>query len=936
MTDYRLEALGPQTFEQLAISLASAVFGVDFEAYGTGPDHGREATWEGRFEGDLEWPGASTRVWDGYTVVQAKHKELDQMPDRNLSWLKGQIADECKAWMTRASRGNVPRHLVFVTNARLSADAGVDAIKEFIKTQLDKPWGYPRATSLRQRGMQDCIVWHRTVVNTLIDNYASIRTAYPALLTAGDILAKVKALPGDVSPKDLTPALIDHAQSGLLNERWVRFSEASATTSKQSIERVIIDLPTVDSTGACGRAVLDCLSQGEHNLRRSQWRAKTPRHIVLTGAPGNGKSTITSFITQVYRSLFTEDDDIGQEAQRLIESTKSALQQIAVPLPRCLRWPMKIDLADMATKMNGALKPNVIRYLCDRISERCEINLLPVALHRWLKVWPSLIVFDGLDEVTSRDLRVRVLEEIDEFIERSDQEDWDLFIIITTRPTGYTERYRPVDFDQIDLAYLDQKTALRYAERVTRIRLADDQQHADEVLSSFHKAAKDETIARLILTPLQILMLTFIIEQGTSLASNRYELFWGYYEAVFRRESNKNTSLRGFFQRYEEVITDLHTRAGLLLHIRCEVEGEARPRLPRTELQEIARQRLVDIGLQGDNNINTAVTQLLDIAHTRLVLLVADQDETVSFEVRSLQEVMAARALTDAKDENILTNLRVTAPSPHWRNVWLLAAGRLLGGGDYKRDLLVGLLETIDADPKTAGWLHPIGPTLAAEVILDGSAASKPRWLRRLVEITLRVIDGPMPDDPRHIGEALSAASQQDSAAKNQIKQRFTAAFREGGSAAFIASVIASYGLMPRFPEQPVNTERIRNAWFHDSKLHTTVSVYTLIKPILAKVEDIESDLVREALQECTHLHLTHTYDGWTVPSAPWSSQTPAPSLRAAVENSEAAQVLRLCLGKLNSGDWPARSLIAHAYYLESFRNPIADQLDLPYLLVSS
>ena len=63
-------------------------------------------------------------------------------------------------------------------------------------------------------------------------------------------------------------------------------------------------------------------------------------------------------------------------------------------------------------------------------------------------------MFDGLDEVTSPETGVRVLEEIDEFIQRADREDWDLFTIITTRPTGYTERFMPSDFQQIDLTFL--------------------------------------------------------------------------------------------------------------------------------------------------------------------------------------------------------------------------------------------------------------------------------------------------------------------------------------------------------------------------------------------------------------------------------------------------------------------------------------------------
>lgn len=53
MHDYQLEELSPRSFEQLAVVLALKVIGPGLQVYGSGPDGGREATFDGR----IDWAG---------------------------------------------------------------------------------------------------------------------------------------------------------------------------------------------------------------------------------------------------------------------------------------------------------------------------------------------------------------------------------------------------------------------------------------------------------------------------------------------------------------------------------------------------------------------------------------------------------------------------------------------------------------------------------------------------------------------------------------------------------------------------------------------------------------------------------------------------------------------------------------------------------------
>ncbi|GAA1011421.1 hypothetical protein Aple_059560 [Acrocarpospora pleiomorpha] len=60
---------------------------------------------------------------------------------------------------------------------------------------------------------------------------------------------------------------------------------------------------------------------------------------------------------------------------------------------------------------------------------------MPVALLSWMKRWPRFLVLDGLDEVTDPTARKRVTE----LVTNAEADDCDLFVVLTTRPIGYTE-----------------------------------------------------------------------------------------------------------------------------------------------------------------------------------------------------------------------------------------------------------------------------------------------------------------------------------------------------------------------------------------------------------------------------------------------------------------------------------------------------------------
>lgn len=559
-TDFTYEQLSAESFEQLSVALAASLVGAGVEVYGRGPDGGREAT----FTGLINWSATTTDddgQWDGYTVVQAKQCQTVMEPADNLRWLKGQIRDEFDTWMDPKSKRQqrFPHYLLIVTNVRLSPNdpgGGVDAIRTYVSDILDREYpptdDHGKTRTPRSRGLREVRVWHRDKLNTLLTQHNGIRTRFAPLVTLGDLLARLERLdtllPGLIPQDFIGGVLHEHAQTTLVGDRWVRFDEAGDDFSHQSVEQVIFDLPVRDSDEQRTSALRGILDRGNQVLSPTIPRAgdqgqhRAPRHLVITGAPGNGKSTVAKYLTQVYRAAFARAEAAEPAVSALVDATDASLHRLGLDPPTIPRWPLRIDVATMAEKMGPDTGgPNLRRYMADQISLDSPVPVHVGTLDTWLRLWPSVLLLDGLDEVTHPALRQRVLHEITNLLDKAAAIDADLFVVITTRPTGYTPLL-PDRFEQLDLDYFTHEEARDYGRHVTTQRLASDPEYLRSTLARFDAAVAGTTVDRLLTTPLQVLILTVVVGRQGPLPTNRYDLFWTYYDTVFKREADHATA----------------------------------------------------------------------------------------------------------------------------------------------------------------------------------------------------------------------------------------------------------------------------------------------------------------------------------------------------------------------------------------------------------
>lgn len=199
--------------------------------------------------------------------------------------------------------------------------------------------------------------------------------------------------------------------------------------------------------------------------------------VVLEGAPGQGKSTISQYICQVHRI-------------RLLKESTSSVDPTHVA--SSLRLPIKVNLRDFATWLgkrdpfnveDRAIPQNWAKsleaFLAALISSQSggtsftTDDVLAIA-----RISALLIVFDGLDEVADHARRKDVVEELTRGVQRLQENSASLQVIVTSRPAAFANSpgMSHVLFPHFHLISLAKSLVLLYADRWMKARQLDSRQ----------------------------------------------------------------------------------------------------------------------------------------------------------------------------------------------------------------------------------------------------------------------------------------------------------------------------------------------------------------------------------------------------------------------------------------------------------------------------
>jgi hypothetical protein len=779
--DYDLNRLGEREFEHLIQALMLQVLGPGVEVFGDGPDGGREATFEGRVtfpEPDPQGP------WNGYGVVQAKFHYRPRDPAESAAWLKGQLRSEFDKWLDKDSRrGRVPEYFLAVSNVVLSASpsaGGIDSVKSMIAEY---------APRLGLKGWQ---VWGYDKLCRLLDANPEIARRYYGLITPGDVLARMDDfLRG--SAGNLADVLRAHVVRELRADHLVHLDQAGARDDQGlALPKVAVDLPAQLVSGDDVAVTAYVVEHGDWVLRPSTGSQMS--RLVILGGPGQGKTTLAQMICQAYRvALLTDVPEY-----RLTPSVRSLLDEfqgsllgvLGINLPAARRWPVHVRLDQYADAISRDPDLTLLRYIANRVSTRAERTVTAGHLIDWLEQWPWLVVLDGLDEVADQKARDELLQHVTEFQDTATEHDADLLLVATTRPQGYADEFDPSCFEYLTLRPLKEPEALQYAERLAAARHADDLDKQEEIIERVRGAVREERTARLMRSPLQVTIMSLLLERRRAAPQQRYELFKGYYDVVLTREQAKKTAHAQLLERYVGHVEALQEAVGLLLQKRSERQGDAEASLPEHELRALAGSLLKAEQYDPDAADDLA-SKLVTMTLNRLVLLVPLPGGGIGFEVRSLQEFMAARALVSGPDHQIVANLQVVVPSAHWRNTLLLAAGRLFSERSHLRgELLTAMRNSDTVDTLTMAVIP--AAHLAVDLLEEGIAETSPGHETALVQHVLDLLRKPPDFYLVRLAEVLAGVMRRNQQAATAAGTAVTEAAASPGQAALSAIMVSA------------------------------------------------------------------------------------------------------------------------------------------------
>ena len=399
----------------------------------------------------------------------------------------GKLDDELPNITKQISRG--AKKYVLVTNLGGSShlDSGaMDKVREHIEPKITVPF--------------EC--YWRADLNRRMDQAWDLKWSYPQLLTGPDLLRAIiesglsehaerrtNAIRAFVKDQFILDEDVKFKQVDLHNKLTSLFTDVPLATPTSNVlsrlqhtvharvyqvvsREAILDAPSTKAAPHAHRIVhrpnglIDYFMDEDgtthrpgaaHFILHAETQTNIPK-MVLEGAPGQGKSTISQYVSQVHRMRL-----LGEVAQLSVLNGRHTGQPI--------RLPFKVDLRDLATWLSkrDPFGPNVDSGNVVQWDRTLEAFLGALVRHHSggmsftaddlvavLKLSSALLVFDGLDEVADIDSRKEVVEELARGVRRLEANAASLQVVVTSRPAAFANSpgLPPETFPHYQLASL--------------------------------------------------------------------------------------------------------------------------------------------------------------------------------------------------------------------------------------------------------------------------------------------------------------------------------------------------------------------------------------------------------------------------------------------------------------------------------------------------
>jgi hypothetical protein len=708
--------------------IAMKVLGDGHTGFGPGADGGRD----GYFVGTAPYPSAADQ-WSGNWYVQCKFM-APSLSGSAQKWLVDRVDEELNEFMRPDSKRSWPDNWIIATNVDPSGKPESGSFDKIIELVLK---------ANRKLGKRTHI-WGGQKLLQLLGMHPEIQAYYAEFLTPGHVLSQLYEKLGDESA-DIKQIIRYLVVTQLTEQQYTRLEQAgSSADNRPGIQRLFTDLPFVSrasGTSAMAAEALACSASQNHRVVRefqshSEWRAwnlepRRARMWFVKGGPGQGKSTLTQYVSQIQRAaIVLGNNGLTVNSQQLAIADEVRLYAERSCLwPSAPRIPIVIELKEFA-QWYGRLKKEVSRRIVTYLAEKLGTDLGQTVhvgtLNRAFGTSRWLFVFDGLDEVPG-DAKDGVASEVTYFVDDVlVGSDADALIVCTSRPQGYSGQFNGLDAAVVELAPLSPQQALACATPVLSIDRSESE--AAGYLAMLREAIESAPIQEIMTTPLQSHIMAIVVRDGGRPPERKWQLFSNFYQTIKRREANRNLPdgrVAALLREEDQLIKALHNRLGFELHSRAERSQNAVTSLDRMELERVVRSVVTDL---KDLHVEETIEVLMEATTDRLVLVNTPEASTeVRFDIRPLQEFFAAEYIYDTHELSMLSDrLRTISADSHWREViHFLLSGLIETGRKGELAAAVNVLTQLNSgtDDQNQRGLNrrlAIGSIIGARLLQEG------------------------------------------------------------------------------------------------------------------------------------------------------------------------------------------------------------------------
>lgn len=401
--------------------------------------------------------------------------------------------------------------------------------------------------------------------------------------------------------------------------------------------------------------------------------------IVVTGAPGSGKTTVLMYLALMLgRAMAADDEEIAAEK---VGWTGALPLPLFIPLSRFAAYWRDLDRSGVP---QADRRRTLAAYISQYLIERQATFSLPDDFFVQLVAagQPVLLLLDGLDEVPDEDTRARVRQAIEDLVTGKEQ----LTVVVTCRTAAYRGRsalgrdFQPVQVLPLQPEHVRDLVSNTYAlleahDETRRAGRTDSLLHGIGTLEETRRARLGPGAERLVTTPLMVRLLLIVHFGGGELPEQRAELYGRAIDSLLYPDYALDENVAESLARQ---VGDRHYYRALLKHLAFHMH-----KLGEEQGLEIDEDHLRET-LQKEPELADLTESLIRDARTRGTVL-EERFGAYRFVHLALQEYLAAAYLADdvRETDKIVQFLEGgLLLESWWREVVLLLCGYLhVGSG---------------------------------------------------------------------------------------------------------------------------------------------------------------------------------------------------------------------------------------------------------------